>query len=583
VDKNEKEKADVIITITTPRFKKQEWILEDLNTEITVMRDLITAEKKKGVDTTEMEVFLESLEDAYAPVANALGDKNLSDYKLFPANYGKLSGEYVAKPIWHDVNPILMQRELDSGISYGMALRGVTQSIVLFKIGKATLNVPTAFRNVISNVLQNNLRGRPLAVIPDDFRKAAQGMARINPDTNERGFDIVPALKEDGTLEKIDVFEEFLQHGGEWGTQVSEEIVAILSELDNFYKGRMGKGWFQFLNTLGKLSKYYGLIDVLAKYSIYRQLRTSGTLNKWGGGSMKYIDPIMAMKESQKWGMDYSLTSRSIKQFRKFLVPFITYQYKATSLIAESIVKRPWIMGKWALLMGVGAGSWSFAREMAQFFTGMDDDEWEKTVKKLAYFVKKEKTFMPWGTWYNAVADLSKGELASTWRHLGVGNPFLTAHTALSSVVKGQPAIDPFTHKPLWNLTDSTPRKWHKIISYMHNIVTPGMFENITVPGAEKYGAVPLSYRVLMSKMTNNEYKDKWGRVKGWEQLGRYFGVNTVTGSRRQVIAIKKARKKRMRAEATKKLHLPYYSKNLARKQAVLRRMRAKIKEIIAE
>ena len=603
VDKNEKEKADVITTITTPKFKKQEWILEDLNTEITVMRDLITAEKKKGVDTTEMEVFLESLEDAYAPVANALGDKNLSDYKLFPANYGKLSGEYVAKPIWHDVNPILMQRELDSGISYGMALRGVTQSIVLFKIGKATLNVPTAFRNVISNVLQNNLRGRPLAVIPDDFRKAAQGMARINPDTNERGFDIVPALKEDGTLEKIDVFEEFLQHGGEWGTQVSEEIVAILSELDNFYKGRMGKGWFQFLNTLGKLSKYYGLIDVLAKYSIYRQLRTSGTLNKWGGGSMKYIDPRMAMKESQKWGMDYSLTSRSIKQFRKFLVPFITYQYKATSLIAESIIKRPWVMGKWALLMGVGAGSWSLAREAAQFFIGMDDDEWERTVKNLAHFIKNEKTFMPlpfrnaqgevmffdgsyfmpWGTWYNAVSDLSEGELTMAYQKLGVGNPFLTSYTALSSVVKGQPAIDPFTHKPLWNITDSTPRKWHKIISYMHNIVTPGMFENFTLPGADKYGAIPLSARVLASKIKGKEAKDTWGRVKGWEQFGRYFGVNTVTGSRRQVVTIKQARIKRIRASAYKELRSPSYRGKPAKKRAVLKRMKYKIKEIIAE
>jgi len=603
MDENETENADVITTITTPKFKQVEWVLEDLNKEIKVMGDLIASEKKNGVDTAEMEVYLKSLEDAYAPVASALGDKNLSDYKLFPANYGKLSGEYVAKPIWNDVNPILMQRELDSGVSYGMALRGVTQSIVLFKIGKATLNFPTAFRNVISNILQNNLRGRPLAVIPDDFRKGVQGMARMNPYTRERGWDVAPVLKEDGTLEEVDIFEEFLQRGGEHGTQVSEEIVAILSELDNFYKGRMGKGWFQFLNTLGKLSKYYGLIDVLAKYSIYRQLRTSGTLNKWGAGSMKYIDPVMAMAEAQKWGMDYSLTSRSIKNFRKFLVPFITYQYKVTSLIAESIVKRPWVMGKWALLMGVGAGSWSFAREMAQFFTGMDDDEWERTVKKLAYFVKNEKTFlplpfrnkqgevmffdgsyfMPWGTWYNALSDLSDGELAMAYQKLGVGNPFLTSYTALSSVAKGQPAIDPFTHKPLWNITDSTPRKWHKVMSYMHNIVTPGMFQNITLPDADKYGVIPLSARVITSKIKGKEMKDTWGRVKGWEQFGRYFGVNTVTGSRRQVIAIKQARIKRIRASAYKELRNPSYRGNPDKKRAVLKRMKYKIKKIMAE
>ena len=602
-------KPEFMLTrVVGEKGETRDWKIMEMAEAIVVLTDMLNDGMAKNEDMSATKTLLDSMKKAYEPVADVLkkaGDKNLqADYRKFTGEkYGELEGQYVAKPVYDDIIPITSQAELHSGASYGMALRGVTQSIVLFKIGKATLNFPTAFRNVISNILQNNLRGRPLAVIPDDFRKGVQGMARMNPYTRERGWDVAPVLKEDGTLEEVDIFEEFLQRGGEHGTQVSEEIVAILSELDNFYKGRMGKGWFQFLNTLGKLSKYYGLIDVLAKYSIYRQLRTSGTLNKWGAGSMKYIDPVMAMAEAQKWGMDYSLTSRSIKNFRKFLVPFITYQYKVTSLIAESIVKRPWVMGKWALLMGVGAGSWSFAREIAQFFTGMDDDEWERTVKKLAYFVKNEKTFlplpfrnkqgevmffdgsyfMPWGTWYNALSDLSDGELAMAYQKLGVGNPFLTSYTALSSVAKGQPAIDPFTHKPLWNITDSTPRKWHKVMSYMHNIVTPGMFQNITLPDADKYGVIPLSARVITSKIKGKEMKDTWGRVKGWEQFGRYFGVNTVTGSRRQVIAIKQARIKRIRASAYKELRNPSYRGNPDKKRAVLKRMKYKIKKIMAE
>jgi hypothetical protein len=545
------------------------------------------------------------MKKAYKPVAGVLkkaGDKNLqADYRKFTGErYGELEGQYVAKPVYDDIMPITSQAELHSGAGYGAALRGVTQSIVLFKIGKATLNFPTAFRNVISNVLQNNLRGRPLGVVMDDFRKAIAGMLRKNPD-GEYGYDMVSALKADGTRETIDVFLEFLNHAGDQANMPKEEIEGMVAEYRHFYKGG---NWFKFMTSLSKLSKYYGSIDIMAKYSIYRQLRTSGELGKWSGmGTNKYVHPELAMEEAQKWGMDYSLTSRSIKQFRKFLVPFITYQYKATSLIAESIMKRPWVMGKWALLMGVGAGSWSLAREAAQFFIGMDDDEWERTVKNLAHFVKNEKTFMPlpfrnaqgevmffdgsyfmpWGTWYNAVSDLSEGELTMAYQKLGVGNPFLTSYTALSSVAKGQPAIDPFTHKPLWNITDSTPRKWHKIISYMHNIVTPGMFENFTLPGADKYGAIPLSARVLASKIKGKEAKDTWGRVKGWEQFGRYFGVNTVTGSRRQVVTIKQARIKRIRASAYKELRSPSYRGKPAKKRAVLKRMKYKIKEIMAE
>jgi len=599
-------KPEVMLTrVVGEKGVERDWKIMEMAEAIVVLTDMLNDGKARGDNMSATETLLESMKKAYKPVAGVLkkaGDKNLqADYRKFTGErYGELEGQYVAKPVYDDIMPITSQAELHSGAGYGAALRGVTQSIVLFKIGKATLNFPTAFRNVISNVLQNNLRGRPLGVVMDDFRKAIAGMLRKNPD-GEYGYDMVSALKADGTRETIDVFLEFLNHAGDQANMPKEEIEGMVAEYRHFYKGG---NWFKFMTSLSKLSKYYGSIDIMAKYSIYRQLRTSGELGKWSGmGTNKYVHPELAMEEAQKWGMDYSLTSRSIKQFRKFLVPFITYQYKATSLIAESIIKRPWVMGKWALLMGVGAGSWSLAREAAQFFIGMDDDEWERTVKNLAHFVKNEKTFMPlpfrnaqgevmffdgsyfmpWGTWYNAVSDLSEGELTMAYQKLGVGNPFLTSYTALSSVAKGQPAIDPFTHKPLWNITDSTPRKWHKIISYMHNIVTPGMFENFTLPGADKYGAIPLSARVLASKIKGKEAKDTWGRVKGWEQFGRYFGVNTVTGSRRQVVTIKQARIKRIRASAYKELRSPSYRGKPAKKRAVLKRMKYKIKEIMAE
>ena len=584
-----------------------------------MIRALAVAEDKKWspekIDAAK--AYIKSLDDAMKPIDDhleALGKKQktpegvqidrkfdfIKDFRLITGKgFEKLEGEYLATPLYEDITPITTKAE-QSGKTWGTVLTTTSASIVLFKIGKATLNIPTAYRNVISNVLQNNLRGRPLLLCMKDSMKSFQALVTKNPETGEWGHEMIEVIMEDGTKKRVDLWDQFIRDGGGRGLDVSEEVMEQLAEYKYRYEG---KSWYEFMKFLGGLSKYYGMIDMMAKYAIYRQLRTTGSLTWLGRESGNYVSGKYAMMDAQKWGMDYSLASVSIKNARKFAIPFITYQYKATSLIAESIIRRPWVMAKYGVLMGVGAGGWSLAREAAQFFMGMDDDEFDKVVKKLAHYIKDEKTFMPlpfknaqgevmfidgsyfmpWGTWWGTIADLSDAEFASVWKKLGVSNPFFTAYTALSSASKGRPALDPYTHKPIWNLTDSAPEKWGKIISYCTNIVTPGMFENMFIPGADKQGAIPLSAKILLSKITGNEVKDKWGRIKGNEHLFRIFGINTVTGNKRQVIAIKKARIKFIRSEANKKLHHPRYKHNPVKRRAIQKRMREQIKEIIAE
>ena len=584
-----------------------------------MIRALAIAESEKW--STEKiaaaKAYTKSLDDAMKPIDDhleALGKKQKTpegvqidrkfdftrDFRLITGKgFEKLEGEYIATPLYEDITPITTKAE-QSGKTWGTVLTTTSASIVLFKIGKATLNIPTAYRNVISNILQNNLRGRPLLLCMKDSMKSFQALVTKDPKTGEWGHEMIDVIMEDGTKKRVDLWDQFIRDGGGRGLDVSEEIMEQLAEYKYHYEG---KSWYEFMKFLGGLSKYYGMIDLVAKYAIYRQLRTTGSLTWLGRESGNYVSGKNAMMDAQKWGMDYSLASVSIKNARKFAIPFITYQYKVTPLIAESIIRRPWVMAKYGALMGVGAGGWSLAREAAQFFIGMDDDEFDRVVKKLAHYIKDEKTFMPlpfknaqgevmfidgsffmpWGTWWGTVADLSDAEFASVWKKLGVSNPFFTAYTALSSTAKGRPALDPYTHKPIWNLTDSAPEKWGKIISYCTNIVTPGMFENMFIPGADKQGAIPLSAKILLSKITGNEVKDKWGRVKGNEHLFRLFGINTVTGNKRQVVAIKKARIKFIRSEANKKLHSPRYRHNPVKRRAIYKRMRKQIKEIIAE
>ena len=576
-------------------------IAEVLEERSSIKRSIEMAEKSnKGgqFDIPQMKKYLGKLDKLLAPINKWEKENGVEigkEYVLAPDTWGDVGGEFISKPIYQDLLPALssMEADIESGGIAGTALRAQGLSIFLFKMGKAALNVPTAFRNVISNLLQNNLRGRPLQLVIDDYRKAITGMVT-------KGGDWVTI-----NGKRINLLEEFYRSGAGGKTQWSEELKGMLKEYAYNYKnkGNVAGSLYRLMEFLVKISRYYGHIDVIAKYSIYRQMRTTGTLNKLGYASGTPSTIREAADEALKWGMDYSLASRSIKGGRKFVVPFITYQYKAASLIYDTAVRRPWVLAKWSLLMWGGAGGWSLARELSQLLTGIDDDEFNRQVRNLAYFVKEKSTymplpvtdgkgnimwfdgtyFMPWGTMYNMFSDMSQNQVAETFKGLGVGNPFLTIFTTLSTVRKGQPAVDPFTQTPIYNMTDSYPQKMNKIMAWIENLAVPGMFQNWHVPAADKKGAIPLSLDVLIGKVSGKERKSKWGQVKGYEQLLSNLGINPVISNRRQSVAMRKARIRKLKSEESKKFHSNYYKQNPEARRKVKRRTNKLIQEIRKE
>jgi len=567
-----------IITMVTSNEPVTKMGIGFLLQEISLMERAIDVagdkKKLKGkqslLNIEEANVYLKELNKLAEPIFKWEKEQGFDirkEFQIIPTSWlGEVGGEFIAKPIYLDLKPILTRLEQESGDIAGVAIRGTALSIFLFKLGKAALNFPTGFRNIISNLLQNNLRGRPLQLVIHDWQKAFRAMVR--------GEDMITTI--DG--KKVNLLQEFHESGAGGKTQWSEEFRSLLGEYEHRWKesGRnYAQNWFSFMEFLVKISKYYGLIDVLAKYSIYRQLRTTGRLNALGLASGKPVSIREAADESQKYGMDYSLASRSIKQGRKFLLPFITYQYKASYLVYDAAIRRPWVLAKWVLLMWGGAGGWSLSRELSQLFTGMDDEEFDRQVRNLAWYVKEKRTymplpflnaqgkimyfdgsyFMPWGTIYNMFTDTSQHEWSEAFKGLGMGNPFLTAFHALTSRKKGKPATDPFTGMPIWNVTDTQPEKWNKISAWIENLVFPGMFENWHVPKATKRGAFPMSYDYLKHLVTGKEWKDKWGSIRGFEQLGRHIGLNTVVANYKQAKAMERARIKNLNAAMGKKIH----------------------------
>jgi len=86
--------------------------------------------------------------------------------------------------------------------------------------------------------------------------------------------------------------------------------------LDQFKKAAdKDAPWTRALSAIKNVAKYYGKIDDVSKFAIYKQMRTDGA------------DHAEALLEAMKWGMDYSLTSRSVKGFRQTVTSFLSYQY----------------------------------------------------------------------------------------------------------------------------------------------------------------------------------------------------------------------------------------------------------------
>jgi len=102
-------------------------------------------------------------------------------------SYGPLAGAFVQTPIAKDVMPVVAFYS-DKGKVWETLGRIETEGMALFKMGKVALNFPTAFRNVISNIMQNNMRGRPLLSVMFKDIPAALKSATAKDEYYEEAF-----------------------------------------------------------------------------------------------------------------------------------------------------------------------------------------------------------------------------------------------------------------------------------------------------------------------------------------------------------------------------------------------------------
>jgi len=443
-------------------------------------------------------------------------------------SYGPLAGAYVRRPIADDLKP-LMGAMTDRGALFQTLVDIESQAVALFKMGKVAVNLPTATRNVISNIIQMNMRGRPLYKIPGDIIDGATSMLRK------------------------DVYHEEAFRQGMFKTNWS--AVEISEILNTFSRVKTGN-WASFIGAVKKAAKYYGRIDDIAKLSIYRQMREAGS------------NITESTLEAMKWGMDYSLASRSVKGLRQHIMPFISYQYKIAPLIAESLAKRPWVIAKYAAIPTLAIAA---VKEMHD----MTDSDWKKLERQLPHYIKRSGTyaimplkspegnwqwvnleyFFPWGNFNQLFRDMGQKEMGEVARDLGISNPFMDIFRMAASAKEDEPPKHPFYGTPIYNRLDSPNMKAAKVMEFVAFTWFPQMLS--------RRGALGYTEGAVSGE------KDKWGRtITPAQAIGRWFGINIVTVSPKQTAIIKKAKAKELKRDYFRAKADPTISKEEKRKMA---------------
>ena len=470
--------------------------------------DLYRKMKKENPNSPEISQRLEIYERHLTQAQEAT--KNVpKDFIQMPSakSWGPLAGTFLRKEIARDLMSFYGgERGNIEGLS--KAVNIISQidekATGIFKVGKVPLNLPTVVRNTVSNLIQLHMSGMHPWEIPQYVIKAGEAMIRKTPDYQQ-------------------AFRE--------GLFKTNWSVTEINEVIDQFKSLQGGTMADIVGVARNLAKYYGRIDDLFKTAKFLEQRAKG------------IDIPKAAIEANKWGMDYSLADPSIKWARKHFIPFVSFSFKIAPLVAETAIKRPWVLGEYM------AAPYLIHAAIKHLYKGqMTEKDWEELQRTIPQEVTKRQSFtlvpwkingkwhwfdysyfLPWGNYIQAWSGLKEGDIKSPFAQFGIGGtPMLTLlKTFTSATLRKEPPRDSFSGMPIYNRLDDPLTKSLKTSEYFYNQFAPSMLT--------RFGA--LGYILNIGK------EDRYGRtISGQQAIGKLFGINLQVADPRLAAIVRKAK-----------------------------------------
>ena len=293
-------------------------------------------------------------DDIILPKSTAQSDIP-ADWKQIPNNFvrvgqrktnvkefGNLAGRYVSPEVHRDLiwaNRMKKYRQGTGGLGgFGTLHHKMLQ---YWKRTKTSLNPVVHMNNVMSNVVLYDLvdaNYKHLGRAGYDFVKA------FNPNKANRvksedfrmaeklGVFDADMMKRELTDFEIDTYKKYMKIGAQNDGKLLENM------------------WESTKKFAGKtpMDKIYSAEDSVFRLALFKDHLAKNVREGLKPSDEQYRD---AAKHARKYMLDYEIDAPGIELMRETAMPFISYTYRAAPIVAETLLKRPWKIAKWGLIL----------------------------------------------------------------------------------------------------------------------------------------------------------------------------------------------------------------------------------------
>jgi hypothetical protein len=385
--------------------------------------------------------------------------------------YGALGGKYVPGPVWSALLDMSDRQPLINSRAFNNTMRW-------FKKSKTIYNPGTHITNIASNITLAMMHDIPVMTIGKAARLFA--LYEVAPNKLSKAeLDLMSAFINSGAMlgdySSVEVKQALYDAWGKnMGADGESSLLKRLGAFAGYEKSKAQK-MVQLAARVGKKTDEIATETYAAEDNVFRLaafLTKAGDLQNLEGTATATPEQLRAAGTfARKAFLDYDIDSKAVKVLRQSVLPFVSWAYAITPVLARMALHQPW------KIANVIAAYYFIEVAMAAM-AGDDDDELRKAgpeyMRERMFFGMGPHMFirLPFGDAQNPVyyklgdyvpfasmtKGLPKGLMGQSWIPAAVtpGGPYLSAAAGLLF------GIDPYTGKEIHKPTDS---EWDKLLN----------------------------------------------------------------------------------------------------------------------